>query len=160
MFFELWKNDAKMYVAGNVFEGMDEINSDNSKGVKLKEGLEQAECVVKTEFPVRPVKTDSAEEAFKKVLASAGAALPKRDAVDQRIVNDVKNRTGKVIDSPLNVGGWPELQSAPPPVDSDHDGMPDEWELNNKLDPKDASDGRRIAESGYTNLELYLNASP
>jgi pectate lyase len=44
-------------------------------------------------------------------------------------------------------------------VDSDHDGIPDEWELENNLDPNDITDGRQIAENGYSNLENYLNAN-
>jgi hypothetical protein len=146
-----------MFVQGNVFEGIEEINRDNTRGVKLKEGLEQAECLVKAPFPVRPVRTDSAEDAFKKVLEGAGAVLPARDAVDRRIVEDVTNRTGRIIDSPMNVGGWPELKSAPAPVDSDRDGIPDEWETKHKLSPTDPSDGPRITETGQTNLEIYLN---
>ncbi len=43
------------------------------------------------------------------------------------------------------------------PVDSDHDGMPDAWEIENGLDPSDSLDFRLITESGYTNLEIYLN---
>ncbi|MCY1721972.1 T9SS type A sorting domain-containing protein [Prolixibacteraceae bacterium Z1-6] len=44
-------------------------------------------------------------------------------------------------------------------VDSDHDGIPDEWELENNLDPNDITDGRLIAENGYSNLENFLNAN-
>ena len=42
-------------------------------------------------------------------------------------------------------------------MDSDHDGMPDEFELANGLNPNDPSDGPRIAADGYSNLEHYLN---
>lgn len=43
------------------------------------------------------------------------------------------------------------------PVDSDHDGMPDIWEIQNGLNPEDYTDGKLIAENGYSNLENYLN---
>lgn len=43
------------------------------------------------------------------------------------------------------------------PVDTDHDGIPDEWEVANGLNPEDYNDGRTITASGYSNLEHYLN---
>ncbi len=110
-------------------------------------------------IPVPPVVTDDAVTAYMRVLAEAGAVLPKRDAVDERIVNEVKTRTGKIIDDEEQVGGWPELKSAEPPSDRDEDGMPDEWENLRGLDPGTAADGNADADGdGYTNLEEYLNA--
>ena len=158
-FFELWKDDAKMYVAGNVYEGDDAITRDNAKGVAYREGVKPDQNIVAKPFDDAGVKTEPAEQAYPRVLASAGAVLPKRDAVDQRIINDVKNRTGGVINSPTDVGGWPELRSAPAPADSDHDGMPDEWENKHGLNPNDPSDGAKPANGGggYSNLEAYLN---
>jgi hypothetical protein len=109
-------------------------------------------------LPVPAVATDDAMTAYKRVLAESGAILPKRDAVDIRIVNDVKNGTGKIIDDEEQVGGWPELKSAAPPEDSDKDGMPDIWEKQHGLDPNDPADRNADADvDGYTNLEEYLN---
>lgn len=109
-------------------------------------------------IPVPPVKTDDAITAYKRVLAESGAILPKRDAVDIRIVNDVKNGTGKIIDDEQQVGGWPELKSTKPPQDSDKDGMPDDWEKQYGLDPTNPADGYADVDAdGYTNLEEYLN---
>lgn len=109
-------------------------------------------------FPAASIKTDAPEEAFEKVLAHGGASLPNRDAVDQRIVNDIRNRTGAIIDSQKEVGGWPELKSAPAPADTDRDGMPDHWEKDHGLDASDSSDAAeyRLSEN-YTNIEVYLN---
>ncbi len=108
-------------------------------------------------FPAGSIVTDEPLEAFERVLAHGGSCLPDRDAVDARVVNDVRNRTGAIIDSQSEVGGWPELESAPAPADSDHDGIPNEWERKNGLDPNDPSDRNKIAEDGYTMLEKYLN---
>jgi len=109
-------------------------------------------------IPAPAVKTDDAITAYKRVLAQAGALLPKRDAVDIRIVNEVKNGTGKIIDDEEQVGGWPELKSAEPPEDSDQDGMPDVWEQQNDLNCDDPSDGNADKDGdGYTNLEEFLN---
>jgi len=109
-------------------------------------------------IPVPPVVTDDAMTAYTRVLADAGAVLPRRDAVDERIVNEVKTGTGKIIDHEEQVGGWPELKSAEPPADGDGDGMPDEWEKQHGLDAATAADGNADADGdGYTNLEEYLN---
>ena len=109
-------------------------------------------------IPAPPVKTDNAVTAYKQILAEAGAVLPKRDAADTRIVNGVRNRTGRIIDDEDEVGGWPELKSAPPPQDSDRDGMPDDWEKRNGLNADEPGDRNGDADGdGYTNLEEYLN---
>jgi pectate lyase len=97
------------------------------------------------------------------VLAGAGATLPVRDTVDKRVTEMV--RTGKVtlsgkgiIKDPNQVGGWPQYKAGEASVDSDHDGMPDEWEKQHGLDPKDISDGAKDRDGdGYTNVEEYLN---
>ncbi len=106
------------------------------------------------------VTTDRAEEAYRKVLATAGAILPCRDAVDARLLKEVEGGTGEIINSPTEVGGYPELKSTPPPADSDDDGMPDAWETQHRLNPKDPSDGGRDGDGdGYTNLEESLNGT-
>jgi hypothetical protein len=44
-------------------------------------------------------------------------------------------------------------------VDSDHDGIPDDWEVAHGLNPHDPSDANKVAGAdGYTNLEKYLNS--
>ena len=107
---------------------------------------------------VPPVGTDDAITAYKRVLTQAGAVLPKRDTVDIRIVNDVRNGTGKIINDEDEVEGWPELKYAEPPQDSDRDGMPDDWEKRYGLDASDSADGNGDSDGdGYTNLEEYLN---
>jgi len=91
------------------------------------------------------------------VLASVGACKPSRDAVDLRIVKSVRDKTGT---SRVNTTGpWPDLAlGAPaPPADSDHDGMPDAWEIARGLDPASTSDGATFAADGYTHVENYLN---
>lgn len=58
----------------------------------------------------------------------------------------------------LQVGGWPELKSAQAPADSDHDGIPDWWEIKYRLNPNDPADANQdLNGDGYTNLEKYLN---
>lgn len=108
-------------------------------------------------FPTGPINTDDARKAFQRVLAHGGASLPNRDAIDMRVIRDVQNRTGRIIDSQDEVGGWPELRSTMPVVDTDRDGMPDWWERVNDLSPKNPDDRNEVAGDGYTMLEKYLN---
>jgi pectate lyase len=111
-------------------------------------------------FKVEPVATDTAQEAYEKVLAGVGATKPFRDAADVRVIQTVRDGTGAHIDSQNDVGGWPEMKNIPAPQDSDSDGMPDEWEKTHGLNPNDASDASQLAKdgSGYTNLENYINS--
>ena len=157
----------KWYVAGNVVEGYPEIAADNWKGMKLLDGdgtLDMAR--VNSPFEGWPVRQQTAEEAFRSVLAKAGATRPRRDAVDARIIELV--RTGRqmtgngIINDPREVGGYPEYSFCPDdvPVDTDGDGMPDEWEIAYGFDPNDSSDGAQDADGdGYTNVEEYLNGT-
>jgi hypothetical protein len=64
-----------------------------------------------------------------------------------------------IIDTQSTVGGWPAYDSGEAAVDSDGDGMSDDFELKNDLDAQDASDGKKYTLSdSYTNLEIYLNS--
>jgi hypothetical protein len=57
------------------------------------------------------------------------------------------------------VGGWPLLKSLPAPHDADQDGMPDDWETENGLNPADSEDQNEDSDAdGYTNLEEYLHS--
>jgi pectate lyase len=115
------------------------------------------------------VTTTSAFTAYDQILDGAGATIGldsqgnsfwRRDAVDERIVNDVRNGTGGIIDDPSDVGGWPELAAGIAPRDSDHDGMPDDWEGMWGFHPCNAADGSGDADGdGYTNVEEYLNGT-
>lgn len=163
----------KWYVAGNIMHDNPEVTNDNWLGMRAKgaDGDAEAEyknlARVNTPFegwPVAPHQT--ADVAFDAVLEKAGATLPKRDAVDLRVVDMV--RTGKpltktgIIKDIAEVGGYPELKYdlSTVPVDTDGDGMPDDWELQHGLDPKNPNDGAMDSDGdGYTNVEEYLNGT-
>ena len=104
------------------------------------------------------MQEEDAITAYQRVLETGGAILPKRDAVDQRIVNDIKTRKGKIIKSQDDVGGWPKLASDSANKDSDGDGIPDDWEKKNDLNHDDANDGNHISKDDFTMLEKYLNS--
>jgi pectate lyase len=152
----------KLFVDGNFVEGYPAVTSDNSKGIYIqgsKASVSQLDTILKPElYTVISIAMESAEECFNSVLAHAGASSPFRDSVDHRIIHDVNERTGKLINSPAEVGGWPILNSQNAPVDSDHDGMPDEWEILMGFNFSDPEDRNQDHDSdGYTNLEEYLN---
>ena len=113
-----------------------------------------------TRFDLPEVTTHRALEAYNLVLAEAGASLV-RDAVDNRVIETVRNETGSHIDSQWEVGGWPELNSEAAPLDTDQDGMSDDWELAHGLDPIEPSDANSDRDGdGYTNIEEYINWIP
>lgn len=161
------KRPGKWYVAGNFFEGYPEVTSDNWKGMKLREGPGTIDMArVNSPFEGWPVYYRTAMEAYEEVLAKSGATLPRRDAVDKRVIEMVKS--GKVtygdgiISDPDQVGGYPDYSFSKDEVlsDSDHDGMADAWEAKYKLDPKNSADGSSDLDGdGYTNVEEYINGT-
>lgn len=107
---------------------------------------------------VAPVAAEPAALAFERVLEGAGASRM-RDEVDTRIVQGVRDRAGQIIDTQDEVGGWPELAPGEAWTDTDGDGMPDDWEAQEGLDPTDPADGPADRDGdGYTNLEDWLNS--
>ncbi len=155
------------YMSGNIFDERPELTANNYAAIDMERWADNYKYLGTLEHwkvdkvfdtgPNAPA-THSTEEARRLVLAHAGASLV-RDAVDKRLINDIKNRTGKLLDSQDEVGGWPELKSKPAPKDADRDGMADAWETANNLDPKDPEDRNGDADKdGYTNLEEYLNS--
>lgn len=138
------------------------------------------------------VTTHDAEAAYEKVLAYAGASLYRdavdarhmeeaRTGTATYKGTETKTGNGKTSDNYNRPGiidkindpedtqnealpSYPEFTSSarPSDFDTDKDGMPDEWEVLNGLDPNDASDAKAKTldtEKGwYTNLEVYMNS--
>ncbi|MBO5188679.1 MAG: polysaccharide lyase [Alistipes sp.] len=181
----------RAYVSGNKTWGNAEVTADNWKGGVqagdqfVTEENEQLWKMVHMEkpFEMAPVTILPTDEAYDFVMKHAGASFPKRDAVDTRMMKQVK--TGKIfyakdakehqplyvkrrlpadsykrgiITDPQQVGGLPTYKSVVGPVDSDKDGMPDQWEEKYGLNPNDASDANGdLSGDGYTNIEKYIN---
>jgi pectate lyase len=155
------ESDIQFYLRDNVVMGNDALTENNAKFIDALEinGKPQVRIVDKP-FDAPPIAAVSAQDAYKAVLATVGACKPVRDSVDTRIINNVREGKGKIINSQEEVGGWPKLKSMPAPADSDHDGMPDEWEKAHGLNPNDPSDAQADPDKdGYTNLEEYLNGT-
>ncbi|MDR0414018.1 MAG: pectate lyase [Prevotellaceae bacterium] len=166
----------KFYVAGNYMLNKDgspntSVNSDGWVGITPNPSSKsKAELRSDVEFEKGEVETHSAEEAYELVLQKAGASF-RRDATDARVVNEVRSgltpvrASGKggtkagLIDTQADVGGWDTYATTSAPLDSDGDGMPDEWEDANGLSKSDPSDGAKYnLRQGYTNIEVYLNS--
>jgi len=158
------KYETSFFVEGNYVDGFPGVTANNwNGGIDFMGNASEVKNRSLKPFDFPPITEQSAEKAYPVVLNRAGASLA-RDVIDSRIVNEVKTGTvtfGKngIIDSQQDVGGWPELKSKPAPIDADRDGMPDEWEEKNQLNPNDPADrnGDRNKD-GYTNLEEYLNS--
>lgn len=153
--FSVGGEGTRMYVAGNVLEGTEPPEDNWALIANAKDGNKRAKP-----FDVAPVRTDPAAEAYGRALAEAGATRPKRDAVDERIVRQIRSGTGGLINRAEDVGGWPDLADGELPADTDGDGMPDSWEIAHGLKPTDASDaGTDTDGDGYTQVEEWLNAT-
>lgn len=124
--------------------------------------------------PTGQVTTHSAAEAYEKVLAYAGASLY-RDEIDARYMEEAKTGTATykgsitkspgIIDKVADVNGYTEANfgtaSHPADFDTDKDGIPDDWEKANGLNPNDASDALTCSldkKGYYTNIEVYANS--
>jgi hypothetical protein len=182
-----YKVYGRAYVKGNIMEGNPAVTNNNwNGGVQVEELPNAGEYTGNIKWP-QPLPMPaftilSAMDARTFVLANAGAILPVRDPVDNRIVEQVK--TGKIIVSdkivapttqfktrrmpldsykigiitdPSQVGGYPDYKGTPY-KDSDSDGMPDAYEIKNNLNASNAADASKINPNGYSNLEIYLNS--
>ena len=178
----------KAYVTGNIIEGNNRVTQNNWDGGVQPESKRDRQHLLDSIRSVQPlpmakVTIIPAQQAYDYVLANAGASLPVRDAVDRRIIKQV--RTGKievVADSLLpakqsyvkrrlpsdsykkgiisdiaQVGGYPGY-TGKPYLDTDNDGIPDAWEKQHGLNFKNAADAAQLSKSGYANIELYLNS--
>lgn len=158
----------KWFVNGNYMDGSVAATENNWTAVVIDKGSEKdvEEVKMKIPFAIASVTTQSAEQAMIFVLNHAGASFA-RDTLDARIVNDVRNKTGGIIDVQggyphgtsyeQTINAWPALKMKSAPVDADNDGMPDEWEQKKSLNPQDPNDASAYKlHKHLTNIEIYL----
>lgn len=179
----LWGN---YYVTGNVNSKYSDVTNDNwtygmynqiisSDNDNLYTSVTKDTIRMSEPMDFVCVTTHDAKTAYEKVLQYAGASLS-RDWVDTLMVYDTRygkaSHTGSGLSSgfinsqndnkPAGAGSdwsaWPELKTATCPTDTDQDGMPDEWETANGLNPNDAADRNTKSAEGYTMLEVYMNS--
>jgi len=164
------------FIEGNYMTASSSVTQDNWQGVNMHStfstyapGVTKDDIKSDTEFETGEVTTHVAETAFERVLDFVGASLA-FDSVDMRIIHEAETgtvtfedggngSTDGLIDTQEAVGGWPVLKTGEAPADSDEDGMSDEWETNNGLNPNDPSDAQLKSVDGvYPNVEVYINS--
>lgn len=153
----------KAYIAGNYGSGTNGAWSQGFNGSCSG----RTDIIVTVPAPAPVVLSTNALDAYNSVLAGAGNSrgidcngnwYNRRDAIDTRVINDVKNGTGSIIDDPSQVGGWISIAPGTPCIDSDHDGIPNVWEVKYGLNPNVSSDANQdLNGDGYTNIEDYIN---
>ena len=174
---EVYDRWGKFYIDGNVVEGSTRATRDNwSYGVYNQfhssyGTVSETDKVAMRRTQPHPiddnVTTHEAVHAYEQVLSYAGASF-KHDAVDERVIKNVRNKTfsfagsngsiNGIIDSQDDVGGWPLLDALPPPENTSNDGIPDAWKKEKKLDiPAAVANGRDLS-TGYDNVEVYINS--
>jgi hypothetical protein len=157
----VYSKDAKNYFAADV----PSITINNVRWVQIK---------MDSPAPTGSIITHSADVAYQKVLAYAGASLH-RDEVDARYMEEAANGTATytgsvtkkpgLIDVVADVNGYTEKTfptgAHPAGYDTDGDGIPNEWEIRYGLNPNSAADGKTYTldtKKYYTNLEVYCNS--
>ncbi len=182
-------NGNYVFAAGSAAENYDwrGVTQNSGKGITVKAngestyldekgmyGQENETIPIRLEEPVASgfITTHEAKKAFGKVIAFAGASLA-RDEIDVRYANEAENGTATykgsvtlldgIIDLVEDVGGCPSLpySTRPTGFDTDHDGIPDSWEIANGLNPNDSDDAilTTIDPRGwYSNIEVYINS--
>ncbi|WP_186755980.1 LamG-like jellyroll fold domain-containing protein [Echinicola salinicaeni] len=148
------------YVEGNYHDG-------NLNGVLDGELVELSAYEGITTFAETPYdyafpeQVMTAQESYAFVLEEAGANYPRRDQVDKFLMTELSSLglKGKLISNEreLPTGGPGQVFGAPSKADADRDGIPDEWETANGLNPNDAADAMQIAPDGYAYIEHYIN---
>lgn len=187
-FAPMWHVWGDYYVNGNYMHGNAAVTADNwTNGIYAQISnstvdntfTQATKDTMKLATPINfvYVTNHTPELAYERVLSYAGASL-KRDPLDALMVSDTRNGvatfTGSIstnmpgiIDSqndikpanaPANWSPWPTLVSLAAPTDTDQDGMPDDWETANSLNPLSATDRNSLNAEGYTMLEVYMNS--
>ena len=170
----------KFYLNGNYMYGSVEVTNDNTCDAAIDPDNNMTYASWKENYLLDERTGDgadlmtmhSAETAFSKVLHYAGAGY-KRDEIDRRLrwealkgiayfegsSGDSRSKNG-IIDTPDDVGGYPDLKDTGTLTDTDKDGIPDEWETAHGLNVGTNNAKTFILDSNgyYTDLEVYANS--
>jgi pectate lyase len=158
------------FVNGNFVDGNESVSKNNRDGIEFDKKItnqQKGNAISEKPFETVTINIQDPKAAYFSVLNHVGASY-KRDTLDERIVQDVVQRRGRIIDVQggfphgteyeKTTNAWPNLQSLPVLKDSDNDGMPDSWESKMGLNPNIADDNKFSLSKEYTNIEMYLNS--
>jgi hypothetical protein len=142
----------RVYVKDNLGPGKESAEAEEWSAVTGPRDWKVDSPLIDAGTIARPV-----ESAYTHVLENSGA-WP-RDSHDRRVVEDVVNRTGRIIGSETEVGGLQSLETGMRPWDTDGDGLPDQWEYANGFDDN-RHDDIHIDQNcnGYPDIEDYMNS--
>lgn len=168
--FTRGNDNFKYYAAGNYYDTdadgtvngheMTDAEYDASGSYRISD-LETFDGVSRPKVHPEIANMMSAEEALMWIIDSVGPCLPVRDEVDQYLIDELKSfgkkgsTNGISSERDLPHGGMGTLYGGYKPLDTDGDGIPDEWESANGLNPNDPSDAVAIADNGYAHIENY-----
>lgn len=170
--FSRGNENFNLYQTGNYYD-----NNQNGQldGVAIEgnaewyPGLQPENFRTRTDYANYPSISPrlSAEELVPYLIAQVGATRPKRDQVDELLIQELKSlgKSGRYVyeeaDLPLSNGGLGEIAQGTAPIDTDEDGIPDRWEEELGLDKNDPSDALKKSKQaeykGYLNIEVYLH---
>lgn len=141
---------SSFYFSGNVFDGVDTITSDNLTGVtNLNNAVILDNPIDLGEYDV---PRETALDTYNSILDTVGASIPKRDAIDAKVITDIKNGTGHIINSPKEVGGY--ITSVP---EYRRFEIPQDWKEKNGMDSFEENDIVGVGKwKGYTWIEAYV----
>ncbi len=129
-----------------------------------KDVTDELHLVTKPPLWPEGFQTLPAEEVEQYVLENAGARPWDRDEVDRRIVAQVRSKTGKIIDSEQEVGGYPVPTPTHAPFNPDHWNLTDMMRKTEAVPSKlrvvietDAPGGDPDDEGSLVRFFLYLN---
>ena len=180
-------NYPKWYLSGNYMHGVPSANTNNWNAFEIRwSGSPGTALPTKADLasdtllfpptniyynaawigyePYR-INISSAENAYQSILEKVGTY--NRDSVERRIIRELKEGTATfkasrgtfgIIDKSTDAEGFLTYKQAEPPVDADRDGMADNWEVANGLNPNNSEDRNLVTPEGYTALEVYLNS--
>ena len=145
--------EEQFYFNGNYVYGYSDVTNDNQKGLVNPEYATQLTSPLSMGNYELTNPSETAEQAYDAVLNDVGATIPKRDAIDARIINDVKNQTGRIINNADEVGGVIQTETTTRTFE-----IPSEWKTSKGMSNYSETDivpGGTWA--GYTWIEAYVN---
>ncbi len=155
-YFDDWTETDHLYSTGNYYDG----NCDGVLNGTLITDYNSATPVYQPNFnTTHPMNVESAANAYQTIVDQVGASRV-RDSHDKRIIEQLTSlgTKGSFIANEDDLGGIGTVANGPHPTDTDNDGMPDDWETENGLNPNSDDSKLYTLGGGYTNIEHYVNS--
>ena len=155
-YFDDWTATDHLYSSGNYFDG----NCDGVLNGTLITDHNSATAMSKPNFnTTHPMNVETAKQAYQTIVDHVGASRV-RDMHDKRILEQLTSlgKKGSFITNEDELGGIGTVANGPKPTDADNDGMADEWEKENGLNPAGNDANAYTLGGGYTNIEHYVNS--